>query len=238
MFLPPPGQLRTWESREGRTGERLITEFDFLVAPRTGCEAPADLSAFGPRFKWMTLPDGFTLAESNASSTEVRKRAKYTYGRDLSGGESGLLALVAMDGLVPPAVLAYIVRHRLYKVSSMPCTAVHDAHATACGACERPCSMPCTVHTRPRCAHVRWPARILERTPPTPICSEPRVQGGLAEGWQRGALARSCGQDGPARCTRLEKTEWTTARHPGVVLTYVLHVPCTRMRMRIVQQGQ
>jgi len=63
----------------------------------------------------MTLPDGFTLAESNASSTEVRKRAKYTYGRDLSGGEAGILALVAMDGLVPPAVLAYIVRHRLYK---------------------------------------------------------------------------------------------------------------------------
>jgi len=114
-WLQPDTDIRSWTSKAGVTGHLMLAEFDFLVAPRTGYDAPNDLSSFGPRFKWMRLPDGFTLAESNASSTEVRKRAKYTYGRHMHEGSSGLLALVAMDGLVPPAVLAYIIRHKLYK---------------------------------------------------------------------------------------------------------------------------
>ena len=33
-WLQPGTDLRTWQSHEGRTGERLVTEFDFLVFPR------------------------------------------------------------------------------------------------------------------------------------------------------------------------------------------------------------
>jgi len=114
-WLQPGTDIRQWESKEGKTGDQLLNEFDFLVAPRTGYDVDRPLSDFGPRFKWMALPNGFTLAESNASSTEVRQRAKYTYGRHLGRGNAGIMALVAMDGLVPPAVLAYIIRHQLYK---------------------------------------------------------------------------------------------------------------------------
>ena len=47
-----------------------------VTAVRPPCDprynASTDLTSFGPRFKWLDMPDGFTLAESNASSTEVR----------------------------------------------------------------------------------------------------------------------------------------------------------------------
>ena len=62
-----------------------------------------DLTAFGPRLRMLRFPDGFGMVESNASSTELRKRARR--GDDLS----------AMDGLLPPAVLAYIRRHQIFK---------------------------------------------------------------------------------------------------------------------------
>jgi len=111
-WLQPGTDLRTWQSHEGRTGERLVTEFDFLVFPHAGYDV-ADLSVFGPRMKWMRLPDGFSLVESNASSVEVRKRAAAGYMRGMNAGADADHR--DMDGLVPPAVLAYVRRHSLYK---------------------------------------------------------------------------------------------------------------------------
>ena len=49
---------------------------------------------------------------SRATVPQVRKRAKRSYG--VSGADDSD-ALLAMDGLLPPSVLAYIVRHALYK---------------------------------------------------------------------------------------------------------------------------
>ena len=77
--------------------------------PRPGYEV-AELSAFGPRMRWLKLPDGFQMVESNASSTEVRKRAKREWTADPVNGCS----MHALNGLVPPAVHGYIMRHRLY----------------------------------------------------------------------------------------------------------------------------
>ena len=44
------------------------------MAPQPGYDVP-DLNVFGPRMKWVKLPNNFHFSESNASSTEVRKRA-------------------------------------------------------------------------------------------------------------------------------------------------------------------
>jgi len=124
-WLQPGTDIREWTSKEGRTGERLLNEFDFLVLPRPGYEV-ADLTAFGPRMRWMRLPDGLKLVGSNASSTELRKRARaastsrrgrHPWRQCQGGGVDGTLgpSLRAMDGLLPPAVLAYIGRHEMHK---------------------------------------------------------------------------------------------------------------------------
>jgi nicotinate (nicotinamide) nucleotide adenylyltransferase len=111
-WLQPDTDLRTWTSKDGCTGDKLVSEFDFLVFPHAGYDVP-DLSVFGPRFKWMSLPDGFSLVESNASSNEIHKRAQQGYMRSMASGQAA--DHQDMDGLVPPAVLAYVRRHSLYK---------------------------------------------------------------------------------------------------------------------------
>jgi len=109
-WLQPGTDLRQWTSKEGRTGERLVSEFDFLVLRRPGYEV-ADLSTYGPRFYWMDLPNGFKLVESTASSTEIRKRATHNWSAECS--ESTTLS--SLDGLVATGVHAYILRHKLYR---------------------------------------------------------------------------------------------------------------------------
>lgn len=109
-WLQPGTDLRSWESKEGKTGERLVSDFDFLVIKRPGYDV-ADLSSFGPRFSWMDLPHGFKLVESTASSTEIRKRAAQSWSAEASEST----ALSSLDGLVAPGVHAYILRHRLYR---------------------------------------------------------------------------------------------------------------------------
>ncbi|MBM4402636.1 MAG: nicotinate-nicotinamide nucleotide adenylyltransferase [Candidatus Cloacimonetes bacterium] len=77
-------------------GERLWQEARFLVIPRPG-------------FKKLDLPKNFTwleasnlqLAHTQLSSSEIRKRL----ARDFS----------LVEGLVPPIVLAHIIRYNLYK---------------------------------------------------------------------------------------------------------------------------
>ena len=70
-----------------------------------------DLSAFGPRMKWLELPSNFQMAESNAAATEVRKRAKREWTADPELGHG----MRALNGLVQPGVLAFILRNRLYQ---------------------------------------------------------------------------------------------------------------------------
>jgi nicotinic acid mononucleotide adenylyltransferase len=109
-WLQPGTDIRTWESKEGVTGDKLLNEFDFLVLKRPGYEVE-DLSAFGPRFTWMELPHHFQLIESSGSSTEIRKRAAHEWGKNPDNAQ----ALEALDGLVAPAIHSFILRHQLYK---------------------------------------------------------------------------------------------------------------------------
>ena len=115
-WLQPGTNIRSWRSidptdptgkRTVVSGHKLVEEFDFLLLKRPGYEV-ADLNEYGPRFKWLDLGD-LKFITSNLSSTELRKRM--AADREAAGPDSGL-SLV--DGLFPPAVLAYIRRQSVY----------------------------------------------------------------------------------------------------------------------------
>lgn len=114
-WLQPGMNLREWESLEGRTGDRLVSEFDFLVLPRPGYIVE-DLTAFGPRMQWLKLPHGFTLIESTYSSSEVRKRAQHDWSIDPDNANM----LRSVQGLVPMAVIDFMLCHRLYRPLAHP----------------------------------------------------------------------------------------------------------------------
>jgi len=112
-WLQPGTDLRTWTSKDPVTGEQIVTgdklvsEFDFIVVRRPGSDVQ-DLSEFGPRMRWMEMNHGMKNIDSNLSSTEVRKRAARAYARNDKN-------LRLVDGLVPTAVRKYIERESVYK---------------------------------------------------------------------------------------------------------------------------
>lgn len=99
-------------------GEKLYRECNFLLMERPGYEIPPD------------LPDNFTLLEGGAtqvqvvseeiSSSEIRRRiaprvtgdAKHFGEMERTELQQGNFTMV--DGLLTPAVLAHIIRYRLY----------------------------------------------------------------------------------------------------------------------------
>eukprot|EP00659_Diplonema_papillatum_P015472 gene15472-23635_t len=111
-WLQSGQDLRHWTSREGKTGERLVQEFDFLIIKRPGYDLPSNLDTFGPRFSVLSLPHGMNYVDSNVSSTEIRKRVAVSEQvREFMAGNH----LTSADGLVPTGVLAYIQRQNLYR---------------------------------------------------------------------------------------------------------------------------
>jgi len=102
-WLRPGMNIRGWVN-----GPQLLEEFEFLVVKRPGYDTVEDLSSYGPRFRWIEFPRDFTLVESSASSTEVRKRAKHDWA-------NGITDLRDIEGLVPPGVYNFIVQNGLYK---------------------------------------------------------------------------------------------------------------------------
>lgn len=110
-WLQPGTDIRQWTSKDpdtGKdivTGDKLVSEFDFLVVPRPGYDVK-ELSDFGPRMKWLKMPEGTKLMEGNLSSTEVRKRTGVSFNV-LEGPE-------LIEGLVTPGVIGYICRKGLY----------------------------------------------------------------------------------------------------------------------------
>lgn len=112
-WLQPGNDLRKWTSRcpdTGKdivTGDKLVSEFDFIVVKRPGYEVE-DLASFGPRMQWLNLPHEMSPIEVNLSSTEVRKRADIGYRY-----HNGMLQL--LDGLVPAGVYNYMKRDKVYK---------------------------------------------------------------------------------------------------------------------------
>jgi len=129
-WLQPHFDLKEWRSvnknwKEGdpisekylRTGTKMLQEFDFLVLKRPGYEVtptvddPTGLKKFGPRMKWMSMPDKMTFIEGNLSSTEIRKRAAISWRVEEAVTSHDLSSI---DGLVPPGVYGYIYRSGLY----------------------------------------------------------------------------------------------------------------------------
>ena len=90
--------ISEWVSRDGKTGDKLLHEYDFLVIPRHGYVTDGALQKFGPRFSWVS----HTATESvNISSTEIRENIA-------SGNYAGV------EAYLPTSVLAYLRTHRLY----------------------------------------------------------------------------------------------------------------------------
>eukprot|EP01060_Flectonema_neradi_P015953 TRINITY_DN2258_c0_g1_i1.p1 TRINITY_DN2258_c0_g1~~TRINITY_DN2258_c0_g1_i1.p1 ORF type:complete len:249 (+),score=44.13 TRINITY_DN2258_c0_g1_i1:185-931(+) len=105
-WLQPGTCIRDWESKEGRTGDRLVEEFDFLVIKRPGYDCDS-LTQFGPRFNWLKMPDGMVYIDSNLSSSEIRNRVITCKDQPDR--------LECVVGLVAVGVLSYIRRKGLYK---------------------------------------------------------------------------------------------------------------------------
>ena len=109
------GHIASWGSQQGRTGERIFEEFEILVQPRPGFEV--DFARYASRrVTPLRLPSGFAMAESNGESREVRKRAMREWSSERQGGNN----MAALNGLVAPGVLAFIVRHRIYEPPGLP----------------------------------------------------------------------------------------------------------------------
>merc|ERR1711879_189708 len=112
-WLQPGADLRKWTSKcpetgnDIVTGDKLLSEFDFIVIKRPGYEVD-DIKQFGERMQWMDMGSSMKSIHSNLSSTEVRKRASIAYTK----GEGRLQLL---DGLVPTGVYNYIRRENVYK---------------------------------------------------------------------------------------------------------------------------
>jgi nicotinate (nicotinamide) nucleotide adenylyltransferase len=112
-WLQPGSDLRSWKSKDPETGEEICTgdmlvkEFDFFIIKRPGYEVE-DVTAFGPRMKWLEMSHGMKRVEANLSSTEVRTRAGLDYRLN-----SGKLELI--DGIVPPAVYSFVKREGIFR---------------------------------------------------------------------------------------------------------------------------
>lgn len=119
-WLQSDTDIRSWTSREGRTGDRLLKEFDFLVVPRPGYKVP-DLKDFGPRFRWISMAENCRFIQSDVSSTEVRRRAKKMWQDEHANPNC---SAHSFETLVSSAVYAYIRRYRLYDEKGTPDTIV------------------------------------------------------------------------------------------------------------------
>eukprot|EP00927_Polykrikos_kofoidii_P055070 TRINITY_DN49388_c0_g1_i1.p1 TRINITY_DN49388_c0_g1~~TRINITY_DN49388_c0_g1_i1.p1 ORF type:complete len:605 (+),score=74.38 TRINITY_DN49388_c0_g1_i1:134-1816(+) len=114
------------ESRTIVTGHKMLTEFDFLVVNRPGYDVPAKpedptgLRAFGPRLRWIKMPEGVTFVEGNLSSSEIRARARNeVHVRKALAEEESKRSLFYVEGLVPRIVLGFMLRENLYASPSL-----------------------------------------------------------------------------------------------------------------------
>jgi len=106
------------EQRLTVTGKKMLEEFDFYVIQRPGYEVPAGgLHQFGPRLSWLRMPAGTAFISANLQSEEVRKRTAMA-ARARRAASTGSLDLIV--GLVPRAVLAYMLKSRLYDIPATP----------------------------------------------------------------------------------------------------------------------
>ncbi|KAG8470415.1 hypothetical protein KFE25_008836 [Diacronema lutheri] len=102
--------LKSWDE-----GERLWAEESFVVINRPGYELGNE--ALPPHATRLEPPgNAFTLVSAELSSSEVRKRLRLTsnFG-DLERTAINQKNYGLVEGLVPAAVLAHIMRYRIYE---------------------------------------------------------------------------------------------------------------------------
>jgi len=92
-------------------GELLYQNFEFVVLDRPGFDIPKNLPS---NFTRLVPPVGSKIVTEDVSSSLIRNRIKnYDYGES-ERSELQLGHFQAVDGLLTPAVLAHIIRYRLY----------------------------------------------------------------------------------------------------------------------------
>jgi len=104
--------LKSWDAPGvPDAGERLYNECAFLVMERPGYPMPKDLPS---NFTILTPVQGTTIVTEEVSSSEIRRRinTKNFGDSERTELEQGNFSMV--DGLLPPAVLAHIIRYKLY----------------------------------------------------------------------------------------------------------------------------
>ena len=95
--------------QDGADLQELRETFDILVVKWPGFKS-ADLSKYGPRARWLTMQGGCTVTETNASSSEARRRCAQAYA---AGGRPADFA--ALAPLVSALVLAFLKQKHLYR---------------------------------------------------------------------------------------------------------------------------
>ena len=111
--------LKSWDAPGvENAGERLYRECRFLVMDRPGYLIPADLP---PNFIRLTAAEGTTIVTQEVSSSEMRKRMRMQHVHQFGDDERANMLqgnFTMVDGLLTPAVLAHIMRYRLYSVQA------------------------------------------------------------------------------------------------------------------------
>ena len=102
--------IKTWPAPNvPNAGELLYNNFDFVVLERPGFTIPNSLP---PNFTKLVPPVGSKIVTEDVSSSLIRNRIQNYGESERSELQHGHFQ--AVDGLLTPAVLAHIIRYRLY----------------------------------------------------------------------------------------------------------------------------
>jgi hypothetical protein len=102
--------MRTWPAPNvPNAGDLLYHNFDFIVLDRPGFPIPKNMPA---NFTGLLPPNGGKIVTEDVSSSLIRNRLQNYGESERSELQHGHFQ--AVDGLLTPAVLAHIIRYRLY----------------------------------------------------------------------------------------------------------------------------
>jgi len=112
-------EIKKWDAPNvPDAGERLYANSNFLVMERPGYDIPPDLPA---NFTLVTGVAGANVVTEDTASSEIRRRIKplvpERQTNNFAETERSFLQLgdySMVDGLLPPAVLAHVIRYQLY----------------------------------------------------------------------------------------------------------------------------
>jgi hypothetical protein len=106
--------MRTWPAPNvPNAGELLYRDCDFIVLERPGFPIPEHMPA---NFTRLLPPTGSRVVTDTVSSSLIRDRIQNYGETERSELQHGNFQ--AVDGLLTPAVLAHIIRYRLYSPES------------------------------------------------------------------------------------------------------------------------